>query len=221
MTPSEALAQARTLLLDFDGPICAVFAGIPGSFIADQLRQILADDSRTKLPEAVATSTDPFDVLNYASMLGADEARYVEAAFTAHEVNAITTATPTKGAHELIRTWHASGRKIAIVSNNSTLAIDAYLNFYKLHTSIDFVSARTTADTTFLKPSPHLIYQAISALSAAPEDCVFIGDSTTDIDASSAAGIMSIGYANKLGKSETLAAAEVVIESMVDLIATP
>lgn len=79
---------------------------------------------------------------HYAAFLGKDEARYVEAAFTAHEVEAISGAVPEPGAHDLITAWHESGRPLAIVSNNSAPAISAYLDLYDLRALIDVVSAR-------------------------------------------------------------------------------
>jgi phosphoglycolate phosphatase len=197
VTPADVLAQARALLLDFDGPVCAVFAGIPASAVADQLRQILVDGGHAELPDSVVASADPFDVLHYAATLGKTEARYVEAAFTAHEVEAVSSAEPTEGAHDLIQAWHASDRPVAIVSNNSTGAITTYLDLYDLRTSIDVVSARTSPNTALLKPSPHLLRQATTRLDATPDECVFIGDSVSDIEAARVAGVRFIGYANK------------------------
>jgi phosphoglycolate phosphatase-like HAD superfamily hydrolase len=89
------LQQNDALLLDFDGPICSVFAGIPASIIAEQLRDVLADGGYGDLPVDVSTTHDPFDVLFYAAKLGQEEVRHVELAFRAHEVEAIETAEPT------------------------------------------------------------------------------------------------------------------------------
>ena len=141
MTPAELLEQADALLLDFGGPVCSVFAGIPAATVADQLRTILAAGGHPSLPIAVALAEDPFDVFRSAATLGDDEARYVEAAFTAHEIEAVTSSVPASGAHELIHGWHLSNRPLAIVSNNSAVAIEAYLNLYGLAKFVDLVSA--------------------------------------------------------------------------------
>ena len=219
MKAADVLAHTRALLLDFDGPVCAVFASIPASVVADQLRQVLTDGGHVGLPTVVATCTDPFDVLRYAAKLGDDEARYVEAAFTAHEVEAVSGAKPTEGAHDLIRAWHTSGRPIAIVSNNSASAIEAYLDLYDLNRYIDVISARNTADTSLLKPDPYLLRQAINRLNVTPEDCVFIGDSISDIHAARGAGVRSIGYANSPRKTATLTEAHAVTRTMDGLVA--
>lgn len=221
MKAADVLAHARALLLDFDGPVCSVFAGIPASAVADQLRGVLADGGHLDLPEAVATTADPFDVFKYAATLGKDEAHYVEAAFAAHEVEAIPSATPTNDAHALIEAWHGSGRPLAIVSNNGVSAVRAYLDLYGIHTSINFVSARASSNAALLKPSTFLLRRAITALDIAPGESVFIGDSTSDIEAAYSAGVRSIGYANKPGKASLLnaAGADAITETLTCLAA--
>ncbi|OXM70799.1 MULTISPECIES: HAD family hydrolase [Amycolatopsis] len=220
MTAAELLDQAGALLLDFDGPVCSVFAGIPASVVADQLRTVLADAGHAP-PEPIASSSDPFDMLKYAASLSDEDARYVEAAFTAHEVEAMTTAAPTEGAYELMQAWHGSGRPLAIVSNNSAAAISAYLDFYGLRPLVNVVSARESADVQLLKPHPHLLNQAVRGLGIPAERCVFVGDSLTDVEAAKAAGVRSIGYANKPGKRErfTSAGADAITEVLTELVA--
>jgi HAD superfamily hydrolase (TIGR01549 family) len=220
MNTENVLARARALLLDFDGPVCSVFAGIPATTVADQLRDVLRDCGHTDLSKPLATSKDPFEIFRYAATLGETEAQYVESAFTAHEVEAIASALPTEGAHDLIQTWHDSGRPLAIVSNNSSLAISTYLDLYNMRSSIDFISARTNHDTSQLKPAPYLLFKALSNLQIPSHECVFIGDSITDIEAGHAAQIQSVGYANKPGKDYAFRAAQAraVIKTMRGIV---
>lgn len=194
------MVNAEALLLDFDGPVCGVFAGFPAHLVAHQLRGVLADGGHDELPAEVEKAEDPFDVLRYAVTLGPNEARYVEAAMRAHEVDAVATARPTPGAHELIRAWHASGRKLAVVSNNSVAAVEAYLKLHKLMDFVDAVSARVAFALSLLKPNPHLVIQAADELGVASAKCVLVGDSLTDIQAAHAAGAPVIGYANRPDK---------------------
>lgn len=44
------LTNTHALLLDFDSPICSVFAGYPAHFIADHLREVLAESGHSRLP---------------------------------------------------------------------------------------------------------------------------------------------------------------------------
>jgi phosphoglycolate phosphatase len=213
------LTRTTALLLDFDGPVCSVFAGLPAHTVVTQLCLVLADGGYGDPPIEIEKSDDPFQVLAYAASLGDDEARYVNAAFTAHEIEAITTAEPTPGAHDLIRAWSATGRPLAIISNNSTIAIHAYLDLHNLQPHVTYVSARTSPNPALLKPHPHLLTTTLTALNVPPTAATFLGDSVTDIQAARAAHTMSIGYANKPRKTTELitAGADTVISTPATL----
>ncbi|GAA3880273.1 HAD family hydrolase [Saccharothrix violaceirubra] len=210
------LAATDALLLDFDGPICSVFAGLPADRVAQRLRDVLRDD----LPAEVEKTEDPFVVLHYAAELGAHELRAVEAVLRDSEVEAVESAEPTPGAHDLIRTWPRTGRKLAVVSNNSAAAVHAYLDRTGLLDHIDAVSARTEPAPALLKPAPHLLHQACARLSVATGRSTLVGDSLTDLEAAKAAHTNAIGYANKPGKVELFTAErpEVVITDMSTLV---
>lgn len=214
----ELLTRTRHVLLDFDGPLCSVFAGITATTVASRLTKILTGAALTP-PTDLTHTHDPFEVLRYALLHAPELATQIEAAFRAEEVAAVATATPTPGAAQTIQACHDTGRTVAIVSNNSHDAVHAYLTTHQLADQIDYISARTPADTARLKPHPHLVTQATHALHAQPSTCVLIGDSLTDIHAAHTAGVPAIGYANKTSKpahfTNTTAAA--VITRMIDL----
>lgn len=218
-TLARMLADSRALLLDFDGPVCSVFAGFPAPAVVEQLCVVIADGGLGELPPEIEKSEDPFDVLNYAATLGETEGRFVNAAFAAHEAEAIATAAPTPGAHDFLRRWSATGRPLAIVSNNSSLAVEAYVDLHSLGPYVKHISARSAPDPALLKPSPYLLNNAFAALGITPNDAVMVGDSTTDMDAAQAAGTGTIGYANKPGKATRLteAGAGYVITYMTEL----
>lgn len=156
-----------------------------------------------------------------ASTLGHDEARHVEAAFRAHEVEAVQSAEPTPHTAGVIHAWKATGRQLAVVSNNSSAAVEAYLDIHDLRASIDLISARACADIALLKPSPFLVINVANRLLTPLPRCTLVGDSITDIEASHAAQVTAIGYANKPGKADRLASADatVVITDMSALVA--
>jgi phosphoglycolate phosphatase len=203
-TIRRILAYAEALFLDFDGPVCNLFAGLRASVVVDQLCVVLTDGGYGDPPSEIVKSSDPFEVLKFAATLGEAEAEYVNAAFTALEVEAITTAMPTPGAHDLIRFWSRMRRPLAIVSNNSTLAVRAYLNFYELCPHVKCVVGRERWNPGILKPSPYLLKRAIAGMEVNGAATVFIGDSTTDVLAARAAGVDVVGYANKPGKIKLL-----------------
>ena len=123
---------------------------------------------------------------------------------TGQELAAVATAAPTPYVHDVVTACQNSGRSVSVVSNNSARAVHAYLARHGLDDRISLVVARTSHDPALLKPSPHLITQAVEALDAEPGECTLVGDSVTDVQAARLASVHSIGYANKPGKRERL-----------------
>ncbi|WP_254047608.1 HAD family hydrolase [Streptomyces aureus] len=201
------LADYDAILFDFDGPICHVFQGLPAPGVARDLSTLLA----TLAPELadVAHSTDdPMVVHQLAREGGQDVLAAVEAALTNAEVRAVGVAGfPTGGAVEAMTAARSSGRRVAVVSNNSADCVHAYLSAQGLSGAVDAVVGRPVLRPDLMKPSPHPLLEAAAALGVSPERSALVGDSVTDIEAARAAGAGSIGFANKPGKEEDLAAA--------------
>ncbi len=76
-------------------------------------------------------------------------------------------------------------------------------------------------DPAKMKPSPYRVRIAVMSLEADPRECVFVGDSSTDVIAGRLAGVPVIGYANKPGKDGTLnrAQADAVTTDLADITA--
>ena len=209
------IARTRWLLLDFDGPICSIYAGLTDATVAAQLRKLIPGE----LPEEIANTADPIEVFCYSATVSDELAARVEAEMADLEVAAVPTADPTPYVHQVIASARESGRIIGVVSNNGTRAVNAYLDRHGLSDGIRLVVARTSHDPALLKPSPHLINEAVRGLDADPAATTLVGDSFTDIEAAHSAGVASIGYANKPGKRERMTElqAGAVITSMADL----
>ncbi|MBO0837179.1 MAG: HAD family hydrolase [Actinobacteria bacterium] len=210
------VARTRYLLLDFDGPICSIFAGLPAPTVAEKLRKLIPAD---RLPDEIKHSSDPIEVFTYSATVSPALAERVEAKMADLEVAATATATPTPYVHEVMASCRQTSRIIGVVSNNSTRAVTAYLDRHGLSDYVALVIGRTNPDPALLKPSPHLIETVISGLQADRAASALVGDSLTDVEAAHHAGIASIGYANKPGKHDrmTQARAESVINSMAEL----
>ena len=214
-TLGAIIARTRYLLLDFDGPICSIFAGLPAPTVAEKLRKLFP----CELPEEIANNLDPIEVFKYSATVSDELAARVEAEMADLEVAAVPTADPTPYTHQVIASARESGRIIGVVSNNSPRAVNAYLDRHGLSDGITLVVARTSHNPALLKPNPHLINEAVCGLDADPTATALVGDSLTDIEAAHSAGVASIGYANKLGKRERMTQLRVgvIITSMADL----
>lgn len=215
---ARILARVECVLFDFDGPVCAIFAGVSAPAVAAHLADVIRSWN-VEVPDYVGQAADPFDVWKFAATLGPELASRAEAALRDAERDATKTARPTPYAADAIKACRSTGRTVAIVSNNSATAVESYLRAHDLDRSIDLVIARTEPDPALLKPSPHLVTRAVDRLSAKPDACALIGDSTTDITGARAAGTHAIGYANKTGKRDrlTAAGADAIIDSMAEI----
>jgi hypothetical protein len=116
MTLTGLVARAKSLLIDFDGPICAVFAGYPAADVAQQLHDIIRERLGGELqPGIAALSSDPLQILGQVEALGDDElTRAVADACRDAETTAVAVARPTRGA-----CWRASrgiGRRAGRIS---------------------------------------------------------------------------------------------------------
>ena len=217
----NVIRQTRHLFLDFDGPICSIFAGLKPETVAAKLRDILTGQD-IQLPADIAVTTDPFDVFTYAATISPDLAASVEATMTELELAAVPTADPTAHVHDVITACRKSGRTVTIVSNNSGQAVRAYLARHALTGPINSVIARTSSDPGLLKPSPYPLNLAIAANNARPAECTLVGDQVSDLLATREAGTRSIGYATSPSKMHSLteAGADVVITSLAHLALT-
>jgi len=212
---SAIIARTRYLLLDFDGPICSIYSGLPALKVADQLKTLFPGD----LPDEIAGTPDPIEVFSYSATISDEMAARVEAEMTDLEIAAVATAEPTPYVHEVVASARESSRVIAVVSNNSARAVNAYLERHGLADIIELVAARASHDPALLKPNQYLIDEAVRGLDATPAATVLVGDSFTDIEAAHGAGVASVGYANQPGKRERMTElqAGAVITSMADL----
>jgi HAD superfamily hydrolase (TIGR01509 family) len=216
---ASLLATASVLLLDFDGPVCRLFAGYPAPTIADQLRGIVTAHGYSV--SADMANQGPHGVLRLAADLGdPDLTGEVTKALRQAEVQATATAEPTPGLTDLLHAAQRTGRRVAIVSNNAVEAVHAYLARHQLAQAFSTVIGR--ADHTEphqLKPSPFLVNLALRALDVAPTAAILVGDSASDIQAAHAAGVLPIGFANKPGKREAMTRADArqVIDDLVQL----
>ncbi|WP_405437154.1 HAD family hydrolase [Streptomyces anulatus] len=213
------VAATDGVLFDFDGPVCDVFAGHPAPAVASKLTAVLAQIDAPTGKQALETD-DPMEVLRLAPRAGEDAMCRIEEALTAAEVLAVKAAgVPVPGAMGSLRAAHESGRRVAIVSNNSAACVREFLVLHDLARFVDQVIGRYPNRPDLMKPSPYSLEIAAKELGVRVSTCTLIGDSTTDIEAAARAGSMAIGFANKPGKEASLAEAGAVaiITTMVSV----
>jgi phosphoglycolate phosphatase-like HAD superfamily hydrolase len=209
----DKLAAVRAVLFDFDGPICGVFAGLSPHSVAAELVTMLKARG-VPLTASQSAEQDPLDILEFSPSFGPDVTKVAEDALCAAEVRAVAIAEPTPGGLEAVRACVESGKIAAIVSNNSADAVHAYLKAHGIDAYVSLVVGRAYVRPDLMKPNPYPLVKALGELDLTAGEVVFIGDSTADVDAAKAAGVVCVGFANKPEKMVTLAGADVLIEDM-------
>ena len=203
----DTLAPARVIFFDFDGPVCDVFAGLPAPEVAKQLTALISAKDAAAGAKAAETD-DPIEVLRMAHEASSELGQEVEEALTAAEVEAVAVAgTPTPGAVEALRAANASGRAVAVVSNNSAESVQRFLELHELQGYVTRIVGRPTGQPQLMKPNPFPLITAAERMHMDVTNCTLIGDSLTDIQAAHTAGATVIGYANKPHKADLFAEA--------------
>jgi beta-phosphoglucomutase-like phosphatase (HAD superfamily) len=206
------------LLLDFDGPICSIFAGYPAPQVAAELIAKLREVG-AEPPAEVAAYDDPLAVLQWTGEVCPPEVTVaIEDVLCAAELRAVVSAAPTPYGRDVIVSARQAGLPVAVVSNNSTAAVATYLTAQGVAEHVSPVVGRAYGEPWRMKPNPEPILTAVRTLGVEPAACVLIGDSLTDIDGARAAGVRVIGYANRPGKLDAFRGADAVITSMGALV---
>ncbi|MGW2642716.1 HAD family hydrolase [Streptomyces sp. NPDC001348] len=219
----DVIARARVVLWDFDGPICRLFAGHTAEGVAGELVEWLESRGlHGLLTPGERRSPDPQILLRAVEDRhpGSDLVAELEERLTQEELRATASAMPTAYADPLIRTWSAVGSPMAITTNNSARAARAYLTGRGLIGCFAPHIYGRTQDLRLLKPDPYCLQRALSATGTAPSAAVMIGDTPTDWEAASRAGIPFVGYARgEPGEKRLRAAgAEHVVRTLETLL---
>ncbi|MDH6132841.1 phosphoglycolate phosphatase-like HAD superfamily hydrolase [Kitasatospora sp. MAA4] len=211
----NVLRPVKHVLLDFDGPVCSVFAGLPAPEVADRLRAALLAAGGQGLAGS-KSETDLLALLRLVADTRPDLVTVADDVLAELETEAVRVGRPNPGGESVLRACASSGRSVSVVSNNAGVAIEEYLSARGLTDYVVGVFGRTPGEPASMKPNPRLLLEAMEATASRPGDCIFIGDAVRDVEAGDAAGVATIGYANKPGKDAKLAAAGavVVVDSM-------
>lgn len=213
----ELIDQASAVLLDFDGPVCAVFASYLAPDVANAVSAV-ADHLGVHLrPD---DPNDPISVFRATSGQPAHVIHAVEIALKEAEAIALSQTAPLADTAAVLRRLRANGAALAIVTNNAAEPVSAFLYRHGLYPYIDVVVGREPTRPDLLKPAPTLVNRALATLDISPATAVFVGDSISDIQAGLAARVPTIGFANKSGKSErlALAGATALVQTMKSLL---
>jgi phosphoglycolate phosphatase-like HAD superfamily hydrolase len=141
--------------------------------------------------------------------------RATEAAWSVPDPVAL--AVPLGDLPRIVDTLRDGGRRIAVVTTDDRGPTDATLRALGIRSA---VGAMVCADDGFpLKPEPDPVFAVCQAFGAEPGQVAVIGDTPADLAMGRAAGAgRVVGVRSGLGDDTDLAAADVVIDSIDELL---
>jgi beta-phosphoglucomutase len=119
------------------------------------------------------------------------------------------------GAVELLQALKSAGYRLAVGSSGPPENIDLCLE--RLGQRALFDAVVTGADVRRGKPDPQVFVLAAERMGIAPSCCVVVEDAAIGVQAAHAAGTQAIGLASTGRTRESLAEAELVVDSLREL----
>jgi HAD superfamily hydrolase (TIGR01509 family) len=106
---------------------------------------------------------------------------------------------------------------VALVSTDDTEWIMTGLTILGLSDAFDFIEC-AEGDKSRAKPSPALYLSALDQLALSADEAIAIEDSPNGIHAAKAAGLFCLGYSNDVTRQLDLSEADVVVDSLDELL---
>ncbi|QFQ98390.1 HAD family hydrolase [Streptomyces phaeolivaceus] len=223
------LDTARTVLLDFDGPVCDLFGGRSTRPAALEIKAMARRKWNT-LDPAVEACDDSHgilhplrDMLDRKRDAGLDPAVLREAndIVTRYEYECAGSAEPAPGIQSLLDSLLGRGKRLAIVTNNAEGPVRRFLELHGMSRKFEAVCGRDPGEPRRMKPDPASVHRALRALSpTSPAHAVMIGDQLTDLRAAVSAGVGFLGYSTEPERARLLrcAGAHGVVASHARLV---
>lgn len=197
MDARELVAGSRLLLVDFDGPLTRLF---PGDGWLEVSARVRVEAGRLGGPELLAVVGDEPDHVQVLRSVAARAPEHVAPLAdlaTRLEVQAARTVDPAPHAVAFLEEALGRGAAVAVVTNNAPEVVPEVLDRARpgLAARLAAVLGRDPSGMADLKPSPAMLLAVLRATAVTPGSAVLLGDSVTDVEAGSSAGVPVVGVA--------------------------
>ncbi|MFJ8719524.1 HAD hydrolase-like protein [Streptomyces violaceus] len=189
----DLLAQSEAVLFSFDGLLCRLF----GRNLQSVSERLLTEAQSLQLALPPQTPTDPVGMLRAFVRHGTPgQIHQLDRLLTQFETEAARHAAPLPGVSQLLRALGESNRRLAVVTDHASDAVDTFLE--RLPT--DIPAGRIAVfgrpdDPELMKPNPHGLTRATAALKVPHTRVLLMGESIADALAAQTAGIPFVGIA--------------------------
>jgi phosphoglycolate phosphatase len=133
------------------------------------------------------------------------------------EPDPVATVVPLADLPALFATLRGQGRRLAIATNDDRQPTTRTLAALGIRELVDAVSCAD--DGVAVKPAPDAVLALCASLAVPPARTAVVGDLAVDLAMGRAAGAgLVVGVLSGLGSREDLVAADLVIDSVADLV---
>ncbi|MEU6472112.1 SAV_2336 N-terminal domain-related protein [Streptomyces massasporeus] len=213
------LGEAETVLVGFDGPMTRLFSASTAREAVLGLLALVDEhrDARHALPGAVReTFAHPLDVLRAFAQdpLGP----LLRERLDEIELRAVPHAPATHNSAPLVRTLHASGRRVCVVTDVCAEAVPRYLRPYG---TLPLAGVHGRAeDLTLLTPHPDCMLRALDTCAGSAATGLVIGSTVAELAAAQRAGLRFVGLARNATTDRQLreAGCETTVTSLAPLL---
>ncbi|MDI3408280.1 SAV_2336 N-terminal domain-related protein [Streptomyces cavernicola] len=219
------LTEATTVLVSFDGPLVHLYPGERAA--AQACRELLVgvteqqDVEETLRGEPVVRNlreagVHPLDVLR--TYAGRPLAHSLRSRLDGIELRAVYQASRNQDGTALLSALRRAGRDVAIVSDTSPEAMDAWLG-RNGDVSVNGGFHGRTLRLDRLMPDPDCLSRALEALNNPPRTAAMIGSSVAEYEAAQALGLHFVAYARGAKERRQLrdAGCELIVDSLEEL----
>ncbi|MFF8871063.1 SAV_2336 N-terminal domain-related protein [Streptomyces massasporeus] len=213
------LGEAETVLVGFDGPMTRLFSASTAREAVLGLLALVDEhrDARHALPDAVReTFAHPLDVLRAFAQdpLGP----LLRERLDEIELRAVPHAPATHNSAPLVRTLHASGRGVCVITDVCAEAVPRYLRPYG---ALPLAGVHGRAeDLALLTPHPDCMLRALDACAGSAATGLVIGSTVAELAAAQRAGLRFVGLARNTTTDRQLreAGCETTVTSLAPLL---
>ncbi|BCL20245.1 HAD family hydrolase [Streptomyces tuirus] len=213
------LGEAETVLVGFDGPMTRLFSASTAREAVLGLLALVDEhrDARHALPGAVReTFAHPLDVLRAFARdpLGP----LLRERLDEIELRAVPHAPATHNSAPLVRTLHASGRRVCVITDVCAEAVPRYLRPYG---ALPLAGVHGRAeDLALLTPHPDCMLRALDTCAGSAATGLVIGSTVAELAAAQRAGLRFIGLARNTTTDRQLreAGCETTVTSLAPLL---
>jgi len=215
----QELLEKKTIkafVFDLDGTLIDSQAGIVKT-INEFLQTKGYNFGEEKLGKLFGTPLEKVFCMLIPGLTETEAFEYLKEIRLIYAKNHTEITTLFQGSMELLQGLKSKGFKVAVASTKYKPLVVEILNHFKLNEFIDVVVS--DYEVANHKPAPDILIETAKRLDLKPDDCVYIGDSPSDIEAGKKAGTGTVAVLTGSHSKEKFAEIkpDFIIERIADI----